>query len=66
MDNNNFEEIPAIIDETLFETILADHPDKMPSPDEIFAEKILLRESALEKLSKLGLTEEEAKAVIGL
>jgi hypothetical protein len=44
------------------------HPETemLPSPDEIMAEQIALRESALAKLVQLGLTIEEAKAVAGI
>lgn len=36
------------------------------SPDEKIAKDVELRQSAIEKLLKLGLTEEEAKAIIGI
>ena len=36
------------------------------SPDEMIAAQQSLKESALAKLALLGLTEEEAKAVIGM
>lgn len=36
------------------------------SPDEMIAAQQALKESALAKLALLGLTEEEAKAVIGM
>lgn len=36
------------------------------SPDEMIAAQQSIRDSALAKLAKLGLTEEEAKAVIGM
>lgn len=36
------------------------------SPDEIFLEQNLLKESAIQKLALLGLTEEEAKAIAGV
>lgn len=57
----------------LLESLLTDElaPDApvMATPEEISAEqqqKIAARESALAKLAKLGLTEEEARAVIGM
>ena len=36
------------------------------SPDEMIAEQLKLKNSALAKLKKYGMTEDEAKAVIGL
>jgi hypothetical protein len=39
---------------------------KLPSPDEIMAERMILIASAQAKLEKLGLTVDEAKAVIGI
>lgn len=36
------------------------------SPDEKFAKDLELKKSALDKLAKLGLTEEEAKAIAGV
>ncbi len=35
------------------------------SPDEIIAEKQALKESAIAKLAALGLTEDEAKSIVG-
>jgi hypothetical protein len=62
MDNDNF----FYITEDLDKTILEDHPEKLPSPDEIFAAKEAALRAAIVKLEKLGLTEEEAKAIVGL
>lgn len=36
------------------------------SPDELIAEKMIVRESAIAKLIALGLTEEEARSLISL
>ena len=41
-------------------------PVKLPSPDELFAERQAVLEKATEKLIDLGLTIDEAKAVIGI
>lgn len=62
MDNDNF----FYIDESLMDIILQDHEANMPSPDEIMEEQKQLKESALEKLKLFGLTEEEARAVVGI
>ena len=40
-------------------------PDEI-SPDEMIAAQEQLKDSAIAKLKKLGLTEDEAKAVIGI
>lgn len=37
-----------------------------PDPDQIIAKTNALKKSAVNKLKKLGLTEDEAKAVIGI
>lgn len=69
MENNDIENIEWFSDDI-----------EMPSADQIIAEKErleliqleeknnqeILRQSAIEKLSKLGLTQEEAKAIIGI
>ena len=39
---------------------------KQKSPDELIAEKQLIRESAIAKLIALGLTEEEARSLVSL
>jgi hypothetical protein len=65
MDYSNKEDFLSI-DPSLFDVVDQDHPEKLPSPDEIFASQIILKEKALAKLEKLGLTEDEAKAVIGI
>jgi hypothetical protein len=41
-------------------------PIKLPSPDEVFAERQAVLDVAAQKLIDLGLTIEEAKAVIGI
>jgi hypothetical protein len=59
--NEDFE-VPADLDETLESGIT----EILPSPDEIVAQQVALKESAMAKLTTLGLTLEEAKAVVGI
>lgn len=55
-------EIPAVLDESDFIAI----EDILQSPEQITQQQTSLKEAALAKLMKLGLTEDEAKAIAGL
>lgn len=40
-------------------------PPEYKNPDDMIKQHVILKDSAISKLTKLGLTEDEAKAIIG-